>query len=162
MERLTGNLKGFLTDDERASLRGAAADVATLPDRLAANEALWGPECRPELRERLATARATVERLRRVAERRADDAAATRFDAERPAFNRLTLTDGGRVHLAWNDNGKNPVCGTWIADDPAAERSRLGGGVYLWEALRGTDCPGNANFRFCKRCTASVRAWWND
>ena len=156
MESLTNHL----TETERTLLRDAAVDVALLPDRLAANEALWGPECRPELRERLATARATVERLRRVAEERADHAAATRFDAERPAFNRLTLTDGGREHLAWNDNGTHAICGTWIADDPAAERARLGTGVRLWEVLDGDDRPGAANR--CRRCTAGVRAWWND
>jgi hypothetical protein len=153
-------LTEYLTERERMLLRGAAADVATLPDRLAANEERWGPGCRPELRERLATARATVERLRRAATERADHADATRFDAERAAFNRLTLTDGGREHLAWNDNGTNAVCGTWIANDPAALGARLGTAVRLWEVLDGDDRPGAANR--CRRCTAAVRAWWND
>lgn len=153
-------LTEFLNDTERASLRTAAADVATLPDRLAANERLSGAGCRPELRERLASARATVDRLRRVAEERADHAAAARFDADRPAFHRLTLTDGGREHLAWRDGGTNAICGTWIADDPAANRARVGPGVRLWEVLDGDARPGAANR--CRRCTAGVRAWWND
>lgn len=160
MELLTDYLTGFLNEGERTALRGAAADVASLPDRLTANEALWGPECRPELRERLADARATVERLRRLATDRAERDATVRFDAERPAFNRLTLVEGGREHLAWNDNGKNPICGSWLIDDPEGNQSWIGGRVFLWEALDGEARLGASNR--CKRCTAGVRAWWNN
>ena len=42
------------------TLSEAIIELATLPARIAENEAVYGPGCRPELRARLATAQARI------------------------------------------------------------------------------------------------------
>lgn len=133
----------------------AEYDIETLTERIAANEVLWGPGCRPELRARLAAAEATIASLDRSDKRDA----ACGYDTERPAFNVVVLTDGGRSHLAWFGDDTNVVCGARIASDLGAERARIGAEVRLYEVLDGTGAGYTAR---CKRCTAGVRAWWNN
>lgn len=147
-----------LTDNERAELRTATIEIANLPDRIAANEEIHGPGCRPELRDRLTQAQATVSRLERVAADRLEHEARTGFDsASRPTFFAATLTDGGRSHLHWH--GEEPgwtLCGAnrWDADPMGTEITHQGDRL-LWHVLDGRD------ERLCGRCVASARAWWN-
>ena len=159
---LPARLTHFLNDTERMTLRSAEADAATLPDRITANEALWGPGSRPELRARLATATDTLARLERTAINRHDTAAAHAFDADTgPTFFAATLTDGGRSHLHWRDTEPGwTLCGAnrWDAD-PMGTEILVDGTARLWEALDGR---GAGETRRCVRCTRSVNAWWND
>jgi hypothetical protein len=51
----TATTKGIIM-----TLKEAQIEVANLPARIAENEAVYGPGCRPELRARLATAQALI------------------------------------------------------------------------------------------------------
>jgi hypothetical protein len=151
-------LTRFLSDTERMTLRSAEADAANLPDRIAGNEAVWGPGARPELRARLADATITLARLERTALGRSDTEAAHAYDADtEPALYAATLTDGGKSHLHWRDAEPGwTLCGAnrWDADPMGAE-ILFRGTVRLWEALDGRGAS-------CARCTKSVNAWWNN
>ena len=155
---LPARLTHFLNDTERMTLRSAEVDAASLPSRIAENEAVWGPGARPELRARLADATTTLARLERTAIDRHDTAAAHAFDADTgPTFFAATLTDGGKSHLHWRDTEPGwTLCGAnrWDAD-PMGTEIILKGTVRLWDALNGRGAS-------CARCTKSVNAWWNN
>lgn len=148
-----------MTYAEEMAWRNAVVDIANLPDRIAENEAVWGPGARPELRARLAEAERTVERIEAAVQRRQERERLYQLDAEADALNIVWLAEGGTPHLAWVGDDTNPICGAWLSSDWGRERARLGYSVRIWEVIDGT---GPESVNRCKRCTAGVRSWWNN
>jgi hypothetical protein len=124
------------------TIRQAEYDIATLTERIAENEVIYGPGCRPELRERLAAAH------RRLAAVQADADATAR---QRFTLQKIRITAGGAVHLSWGlDYGA--TCGALPAGRAATYIQHLG----------ATDAYRLAGSQTCGRCRKSVDRWWNE
>ena len=122
--------------------RLAEYEIQTLTERIAENEVVYGPGCRPELRERLAAAK---ERLAAITAH----AAATAL--QRFEIHKVRVAEGGVVHVAFYPN-EGPECGAKPADPTRSYVQYLGKtNAY---SLAGPDT--------CARCRASVARWWRD
>jgi len=119
----------------------AVYDVDTLTERIAANERLWGPGCRPELRERLAEAKARVAA--------AEEQAASHLLQNRPV-RLLRLSDSPDAKLHVEGEFAAAECGAYNRRDWADT-----GVVAGWRSA----AQALAEVAVCGRCKASLRAW---
>ena len=127
-----------LTRRRRNPYQLAQYEVESLKERIAANEAIHGPGCRPELRARLRDAEA---RLRQM------DRQAMLHMLDIRTVNPIRVTPGGKWHA--DDDFGDPECGA-DGDGETWETSRF-------NQMSGRDFIGRSDC--CGRCARSLKAW---
>jgi hypothetical protein len=131
-------------------IQKARYEVEALRDRIAANEEVWGPGCRPELRARLAVA----EQELATAEARAEVARAAQAQSDFLSGLPVTLVrfsdaPGAKVHVEGSDGGP-AVCGAY----DRAHDDRGGRFAARTDAARAL-----RHHNLCGRCRTSLQAW---
>ena len=119
-------------------------EVKTLTERIAANEEIHGPGCRPELRERLAAAKRRIARREAEAQHRVE---ANLLSSREVSYVRLSNSPSAKLHVV-GDFGAE--CGAYDRSDWASDGTPAGWG-NAYDAVRRTDV--------CGRCKASLIAW---